>query len=662
MKKLRRVNLKRTSKNKINMMLYLLVCIFILSLTVGYAAINQDLKISGEATFRVEEDIRITNVELSETTNMGIENYTSKYGKDSITLGVDLKEINSTVTYNVQIINSGTIAMWIDSITQEINNNTNMEYVLEGIGIKELINPGETKDFKLTIKYKEGITLPEDINLDTMLRFDFVKPVSILAQGSNGDATTTFYNGLITKESVESIEFLPTLEVGEETIGSWDASYNKDGTVIAWYTDSDNNDLYELYIGGIGEVEAPIDSSSLFRNFSNVTSITFNDYFNTQNVTNMSAMFYYCSSLTSIDLSDFNTENVETMGYGYGSPSYENSGGMFNGCSSLISLDLSYFNTDNLKSMSNMFRNCSSLVELDVSNFNTSKITTFAGNSADWDGLFTNCSSLISLDLSNWDVSNIKSFSNMFSGCTSLITLNLSGWSTNSATNMNRMFYGCENLIELDLSTFNTPYVTNMANMFNNCSKLKRLNISTFNTQKVTSMNHMFYNCVSLKTLDLSNFSTPNLTNIKDMFRNCSSLVELDVSNFNTSKITTFVGDNTDWDGLFTNCSSLISLDLSNWDVSNVKSFSNMFSGCTSLITLNLSGWSTNSATDMNRMFYGCSSLLNLDIRNFDFTNVNSIGLDGTPSNITIYVKDGAAKEVILNSKSDANVIIPESI
>lgn len=33
-----------------------------------------------------------------------------------------------------------------------------------------------------------------------------------------------------------------------------------------------------------------------------------------------------------------------------------------------------------------------------------------------------------------------------------------------------------------------------------------------------------------------------------------------------------------------------------------------------------------------------------------------------TPSNMTIYVKDEAAKEVILNNKSDANVIIPESI
>ena len=54
----------------------------------------------------------------------------------------------------------------------------------------------------------------------------------------------------------------------------------------------------------------------------------FNKYnlsnFNTNNVTNMSDMFYGCSSLINIDLSNFNTNNVTDMN------------DMFNGCSSLI--------------------------------------------------------------------------------------------------------------------------------------------------------------------------------------------------------------------------------------------------------------------------------------------------------------------------------------
>lgn len=47
---------------------------------------------------------------------------------------------------------------------------------------------------------------------------------------------------------------------------------------------------------------------------------------------------------------------------------------MFDSCSSLTSLDLSSFNTENITTMSYMFRNCSSLTNLDLSNFNTNNV------------------------------------------------------------------------------------------------------------------------------------------------------------------------------------------------------------------------------------------------------------------------------------------------
>ena len=37
--------------------------------------------------------------------------------------------------------------------------------------------------------------------------------------------------------------------------------------------------------------------------------------FNTQNVTNMSYMFYYCNSLAKINISNFNTQNVTNMSH-----------------------------------------------------------------------------------------------------------------------------------------------------------------------------------------------------------------------------------------------------------------------------------------------------------------------------------------------------------
>ena len=63
-------------------------------------------------------------------------------------------------------------------------------------------------------------------------------------------------------------------------------------------------------------------------------------------------MFYECSSLTKLDLSNFNTQNVTNMKK------------MFLGCSSLASLDLSTFDTSNVTAMQYMFKDCSSLTSL----------------------------------------------------------------------------------------------------------------------------------------------------------------------------------------------------------------------------------------------------------------------------------------------------------
>ena len=58
----------------------------------------------------------------------------------------------------------------------------------------------------------------------------------------------------------------------------------------------------------------------------------------------MSYMFYECSSLTSLNLSNFNTNNVNDMSY------------MFSFCSSLISFNLSNFNTNNVNYMNSIFK------------------------------------------------------------------------------------------------------------------------------------------------------------------------------------------------------------------------------------------------------------------------------------------------------------------
>ena len=223
---------------------------------------------------------------------------------------------------------------------------------------------------------------------------------------------------------------------------------------------------------------------------------------------NTNFIFYDCSSLTSLNLSNFNTSNVSNMSY------------MFYNCRSLISLNLSNFNTNNVKDMSYMFYNCSSLISLNVSNFNTNNVT-------DMSDMFSGCSSLTSLNLSNFNTSNVINIGGMFYKCSSIKSLDLSNFNTNKVTYMSYMFFDCSSLNSLNLSNFNTSNVNNISCMFSGCSSLTSLNLSNFNTSNVIYMTGMFFKCFSLISLNLSNFNTDNISDMKDMFSNCSKTCNL---------------------------------------------------------------------------------------------------------------------------------------
>lgn len=121
-------------------------------------------------------------------------------------------------------------------------------------------------------------------------------------------------------------------------------------------------------------------------------------------VTDMSNLFSYCESLSTLDVSNLDTSNVTNMS------------SMFNFCSNLTTLDVSNFDTSNVTDMSSMFKSCINLTILDLSNFNTSKVTNMSN-------MFLLCRNLTTLDLSNFDTINVTYMNYMFQGCSSLTTV-----------------------------------------------------------------------------------------------------------------------------------------------------------------------------------------------------------------------------------------------
>lgn len=398
-------------------------------------------------------------------------------------------------------------------------------------------------------------------------------------------STSTFLNTEVLRNQIESITIEKTNVVPNNAKYSKDISSKQDGSVMLWYTDKDNNSLYEISIGSEnGSVEANTNGSGMFAYLDNVSTLDLSGL-DTSNMTSMSRMFYNSKSLTNIDLSGFDTSKVVTMSY------------MFDGCTNLENLDVTNFNTSKVTNMYWMFSNLKKVTSLDLSNFNTKMVTNMFG-------LFRYCSSLKELDVSNFNTSMVKTMTGMFLGCKSLIKLDLSNFDTSNVTDMSSIFQECTNLKELNLSSFNTSNVTNMRSMFQNCGSLTNIDVSSFDTSKVVNMSNMFSGVI-VRTLDLLNFDTSKVTIMSGMFGD-AKILSINLSSFDTSSVT-------DMSSMFYGCENLTKLDLSNFDTSKVTKTGSpygMFYGCSNLKTIYVSDlWNMSNVTNSENMFRDCRLL-----------------------------------------------------
>ncbi len=142
---------------------------------------------------------------------------------------------------------------------------------------------------------------------------------------------------------------------------------------------------------------------------------------------------------------------------------------MFEDCHSLTSLNLSNFDTSKITNMNHMFYSCSNLALLDISNFNTSKVTDMAY-------MFNYCRSLASIDVSSFNTSNVTNMYAMFEYCSNLTSLDLSNFDTSNVTDMGYMFRYCSSLTSIK-GMINMKHCESFVDMFYNCTKLRDVKI-----------------------------------------------------------------------------------------------------------------------------------------------------------------------------------------
>ena len=238
----------------------------------------------------------------------------------------------------------------------------------------------------------------------------------------------------------------------KETLGENEYELNSGANPPGWKTHC--KEITKVVFDTSFANAKPTSCYQWFALCENLTQIEGIKNLNTEKVTNMAYMFYYCLNLSSLDVSGFKTEKVTDMS------------GMFHGDTSVKLLDVAKFNTANVKSMEYMFYYCYGLSSLDVTNFNTANVTNMQG-------MFGKCDALFSLDVTNFNTANVTNMSKMFE-CKGLTSLDITNFNTENVTNMQGMFLFCNNLKTIYVGDkFVTDKVTEGSGMFSGSKKLK---------------------------------------------------------------------------------------------------------------------------------------------------------------------------------------------
>ncbi|MEI3020915.1 MAG: BspA family leucine-rich repeat surface protein [Prevotellaceae bacterium] len=468
-----------------------------------------------------------------------------------------------------------------DKLNLEMRGKKQTEY-------KVLLSPGE---HSLKLKYEKGYSSYG--NADRAFLYNLKTPVTIddyVADYESSNNTLTFKK--ITSNNIESLDLNHAVIVYN----------NRTVPDICYLLGIDDPDIKSVVFDKSFDTYAPTSLKKFFQLLTGLETIKDLKYLNTENVTDMSSMFWACYALTSLDLSNFNTTNVTNMKE------------MFYNCKKLTSLDLSNFTTTNVTNMGGMFSSCSALTSLDLSNFYTKVVW--------WmDNMFNGCSALTTIYASDKFVTDYVHYGgNVFKGCT-----NLKGYDL-SKTNYTYANCGTEGYFtpvfeyaEFDggtgtltfrhgLSKPEEAYALNLGESepgwLTHNKEIKEVVFdASFANARPTGSYMWFYKCTNLATIEgFENLNTENMTKMSYMFFLCRNLSSLDLTNFNTGNVTEM------W-GMFEGCEGLTSLDLTSFNTANVTDMNAMFRGCSTLTTIYVS---EKFVTDQVRgydMFSGCTSL-----------------------------------------------------
>lgn len=167
-------------KTKKNILIGALLVV-VVAMSVGYAAMAQQLTINGSANFEdVQWKIAFKEITLDTDNTEGAteENAPTIVGTTA-SFDVKLAYPGAKATYKIKVKNEGTINAYLQDISgvEEANSTvpTDIKYTVKGISVNDTLNTTEEKEFTVVVEWLDSDSISADTSKTATIYLNYVQ-------------------------------------------------------------------------------------------------------------------------------------------------------------------------------------------------------------------------------------------------------------------------------------------------------------------------------------------------------------------------------------------------------------------------------------------------------------------------------------------------------
>ena len=174
-----------TKRKKNNIIIGSLLAVVLL-MAVGYAAFSSVLNISGTGSISSSWNIKITNVEVSNTVGDASDGVGTIFEDLTATINSNLVSPGDSITYDVTVRNDGSLDAVLTNINLSESTNPAISFSTSNLEAGAELKTGEEAILKVTITYNDVTSQPENTsaNLNVTLTYEQKGSGTIIPGGS----------------------------------------------------------------------------------------------------------------------------------------------------------------------------------------------------------------------------------------------------------------------------------------------------------------------------------------------------------------------------------------------------------------------------------------------------------------------------------------------